>query len=115
MDVWRYTQKGYKPEDTVTNGNRFLIGNGYLGYRGTVEEWGRAELAAVNLAGIYDRNGEKWREPVNAPNGLFAKLFVNGEAMALGETDPLSHSQTVNFRHGIYSRATLFPAVRMNG
>ncbi|HMM30563.1 MAG TPA: hypothetical protein PKB13_02175, partial [Clostridia bacterium] len=113
LDVWNYTQEGYRQEDTVTNGNRFLIGNGYMGYRGTVEEWGKSELAAVNLAGVYDRNGEKWREPVNAPNGLFAKLFVNGEAMALGEAAPLAHGQTVNFRHGIYSRDTAFSAVRL--
>ena len=113
MDVWNYTQEGYRQEDTVTNGNRFLIGNGYMGYRGTMEEWGKSELAAVNLAGIYDRNGEKWREPVNAPNGLFAKLFVNGEAMALGEAVPLTHSQTVNFRHGIFRRDTAFSAVRL--
>lgn len=115
LDVWNYTQERYRPEDTVTNGNRFLIGNGYMGYRGTVDEWGKAELAAVNLAGIYDRNGEKWREPVNSPNGLFAKLAVNGEVMALGETNPLAHSQTVNFCHGIYSRDTVFSAVRIQG
>lgn len=113
MDVWSYTQEGYRPEDTVANGNRFLIGNGYMGYRGTADEWGKAELAAVNLAGIYDRNGERWREPVNAPNGLFAKLTVNGESMALGEATSLSHSQTVDFRHGIYRRDTAFPAARI--
>ncbi len=71
MDVWSYSQNTYDSRETITNGNRFLIGNGYMGYRGTMDEWGKPELAAVNLAGVYDRNGDRWREPVNAPNGLF--------------------------------------------
>jgi trehalose/maltose hydrolase-like predicted phosphorylase len=76
-----FTQTGYRGEDVVTNGNRFLIGNGYMGLRGTMDEWGKAQLAAVNLAGVYDQNGDRWREPVNAPNGLFARLTVNGVPM----------------------------------
>ena len=113
MDLWSYTQNGYNAGDTVANGNRFLIGNGYMGYRGTMDEWGQKEFAAVNLAGVYDQNGDKWREPVNAPNGLFAKLFVNGRAAALGEDEPLSHSQSINFRHGVHTRETEFDSVRI--
>jgi kojibiose phosphorylase/nigerose phosphorylase len=113
LDVWSYTLEGYNAEDTVINGNRFLIGNGYMGYRGTMDEWGRAELAAVNLAGLYDQNGDKWREPVNAPNGLFAKLFLDGKPVSLGETPALRHSQTVRFRDGLHCRDTDFGAVRI--
>ncbi|MCL1820683.1 MAG: glycoside hydrolase family 65 protein [Oscillospiraceae bacterium] len=113
MDIWSYTQSGYREEDTVTNGNRFLVGNGYMGYRGTMDEWGKSEFAAVNLAGVYDQNGDKWREPVNAPNGLFAVLSVNGETVALGKTTAQKHTQTVHFRRGTHSRDTLFAPVRI--
>ena len=113
MDVWSFSQSGYREEDIVTNGNRFLTGNGYMGCRGTMDEWGRPQLAAVNLAGVYDQNGDKWREPVNAPNGLFARLTVNGAITALGLTEPLEHRQTVDFRRGVHSRDTLFPSVRI--
>ncbi|MCL2003663.1 MAG: glycoside hydrolase family 65 protein [Oscillospiraceae bacterium] len=113
MDIWSYTQNGYNADDTVTNGNRFLIGNGYMGYRGTMDEWGRGEMAAVNLAGVYDQNGDQWREPVNAPNGLFAKLSVNGEELSLGKAEPSAHSQTVHFRRGTHSRDTEFAAARI--
>ncbi len=111
MDVWSYSQNTYDPRETVTNGNRFLIGNGYMGYRGTMDEWGKSELAAVNLAGVYDQSGDRWREPVNAPNGLFFKLSVAGEAMALGEAEPLKHRQTVYFRRGVHQRETEFQKV----
>ncbi|MDR1737064.1 MAG: glycoside hydrolase family 65 protein [Oscillospiraceae bacterium] len=113
MDVWRYTQSGFNEQDAVTNGNRFLVGNGFMGYRGTMDEWGREQLAAVCLAGVYDQNGGKWREPVNAPNGLFAELTLHGKPVALGRTEPSEHSQTVDFRRGTHSRDTRFPGVRI--
>lgn len=58
------------PESIPDNGNRLLVGNGCLGIRGTLEEAGKEQLAAVNIAGIYDRVGDGWREPLNAPNPL---------------------------------------------
>lgn len=117
MDIWSFTKEGYNSEDTVLNGNRFLIANGYMGYRGTLDEWGRDEMAAVNIAGFYDRFEDKWREPINAPNGLYARLTVNGETQALGvgstkialsEDCPL-HTQTINFKNGLHTRETSFP------
>ena len=74
MNTHIYTKAVYDPESSVQDGNRFLIANGYMGIRGTVEEADRSMLPAVNLAGLYDRNGDLWREPVNAPMGLYAKL-----------------------------------------
>ncbi|MDR1669460.1 MAG: glycoside hydrolase family 65 protein [Oscillospiraceae bacterium] len=113
MDIWTFTQDGYREEDIVTNGNRFLVGNGYMGFRGTMDEWGRRQMAAVCLAGVYDQNGDRWREPVNAPNGLFARLTVNGADMALGAEKPLEHRQTIDFRRGVHKRDTLFEPVRI--
>jgi kojibiose phosphorylase/nigerose phosphorylase len=78
-----------------------------------MDEWGRDELAAVNLAGVYDQHGDLWREPVNAPNGLFAKLTLNGEELSLGVTAPLTHSQAIDFRRGVHSRNTEFAAARI--
>ena len=108
MDIWSYAEEGFNKEDIVTNGNRFLTGNGYMGIRGTMDEWGRQEMAAINLAGVYDQNGDNWREPVNAPDPLFTKIKVNGKTVALGETEPLYHRQSVNFQKGLHSRNTIF-------
>jgi len=113
LSIWSFTLEGYNSDDIVTNGNRFLIGNGYMGYRGTMDEWGRHEMAAVNLAGIYDQYENNWREPVNAPNPLFAQLTINGEIITLGKTEHLNHSQTVNFRRGLHLRDTAFKNVRI--
>ena len=115
MDTWTLKAEGYDPARVVTDGNRFLIANGYLGVRGTVEEAGSASFAAVNLAGVYDRFENRWREPVNAPNGLYAKLVFNGAAMALGEREARSHSLQIGYRHGVFRRETDFGPVKITG
>ncbi|MCL2081929.1 MAG: glycoside hydrolase family 65 protein [Oscillospiraceae bacterium] len=107
-DIWKYTRSGFDKNEVITNGNRFLIGNGFIGYRGTMDEWGKDELSAVNLAGIYDQNGDKWREPVNAPNGVFCKILIDRIPMALGETETKEHTQTIDFRRGVHERETDF-------
>ena len=58
-------------------GNKYLTGNGYFGIRGTMEEYKKDNMPAVNLAGIYDKVGHKWRESVNAPNPLFTYVKVD--------------------------------------
>ena len=74
MDTWSLEKRGYDPRRVVEDGNRFLIANGYMGVRGTAEEADSSSCPAVNLAGVYDRFADRWREPVNAPNALFLHL-----------------------------------------
>ena len=108
--AWTIERHDFSPEAAADNGNRFLVGNGYLGIRGTLDEHGKDQLAAVNLAGIYDRVGDGWREPLNAPNPLHTVLSVDGEVFALPEKEPLSHTQNLDYRHGIASRETAWQA-----
>ena len=111
--LWSMKKEGYDPSLVIENGNRFLIANGYMGFRGTVEEAGSTSCPAVNLAGVYDQYQDRWREPVNAPNGLYLKIFVNGEAMGLGEKEPVSHGLSIDYRHGVFHRDTNFGSVSL--
>ncbi len=104
--AWLIQNAFTQPETVPDNGNRLLIGNGYMGIRGTLEEHGKNQLAAVNLAGIYDQVGDGWREPLNAPNPLHTVLSVNDEVLALPEKQPFAHMQCLNYRYGIFSRRT---------
>jgi len=108
MDLWMLEKHGYDPASAVDDGNRFLIANGYVGVRGTVEEADASVFPAINLAGVYDRNGDRWREPVNAPNGLFLRLRFNGEVFALPDRAPASHRLSIDYRRGVFSRETDF-------
>ena len=61
-------------ENIEKNGNRFILGNGYLGYRGTLDEFRKKELACLNLPGLFDQVENKTVEPVNSPNPLYTYL-----------------------------------------
>lgn len=113
--AWSLKRTGYDPGTVVEDGNRFLIANGYMGVRGTVEEAGSSALPAINLAGVYDQFEDRWREPVNAPNGLYVKVWANGEPMALGEKAPVRHSLEISYRHGVFRRETDFGPVALKG
>lgn len=105
---WRIEEHGFQPEAVIKNGNKFLTANGYMGYRGTLEENGAAELAAVNLSGVYDQRGTAWREPVNAPNPFHVVTRVAGQVL-----DPLQHpisdhEQVLDMAAAVHHRRTTF-------
>lgn len=101
---------GFDPSAIAKNGCRFLSGNGYLGLRGTLAEYGAKELACVNLSGIYHlRKGSDWREPLNAPHPLRARLTRNGLPVALPDTAPEKHRQYLRYDVGVQGRETVFP------
>lgn len=108
--MWKLTETGFDSERIASDGNRFLVGNGYMGVRGTLEEYGKEQLAAVNLAGIYDLAGNRWREPVNAPNPLFAFLCVDKTPYLLPEMAQkcVSHTMELDFRSGLFRRKTVW-------
>ena len=105
---WLVTESNPGPDRSEALGSKLLIGNGYLGYRGTLEEYGKAQLVACTLSGVYDKRGDAWREPVNAPNGLLVRLYHGKKLLSPLEQRPLKHSQSLDFRHGLHRRETVF-------
>ena len=103
---WEISDDGWAGEDVLQNGNRLLTGNGYLGRRGVVDEAEASDMPATILAGIYDRHGDLWREPVNSPDPLFIQLTADGVSLKAGDRYTESHEQALNFRYGVYSRRT---------
>lgn len=89
-------------------GNKFLIGNGFVGVRGTLDEFGQAEKVACIPTGIYDQYPGKWREPINLPNPLFFQVSVSGEALHAVDSASESHVQRLDFQRGVASRKTVF-------
>lgn len=113
MIDWRIREEGYEEKDAPSLGNRYLVANGYLGIRGTLEEYEADKLPAINLAGIYDESSG-WREPINLPNGCFSYLKVDGEAYRLPEKNAILHGIELDYRYGIFSRHTTWRTPRGN-
>ena len=113
MNTWLLQKEGFAKKDVASDGNRFLCANGYMGLRGVPEEAGSALFPAVTLAGVYDQYQDKWREPVNAPNCLFIHAYFNGQSLSVEDAEPQAHVTSLDYRYGIYSRKTDFPAARI--
>ena len=105
---WLIREDGFSSAKIEILGSKLLIGNGYLGYRGTLEEFSKSELVACTLSGIYDRKGDAWREPVNAPNAFFTRLYAGKKLLNPLLTKPHRHGQSLDIRHGIHSRETVY-------
>ncbi|GFZ34482.1 kojibiose phosphorylase [Clostridium zeae] len=105
---WLIKENIFDKDKIELNGNKFLIGNGYMGYRGTMEEFSKEQLVACNLSDLYDKVGDKWREPVNAPNGLLTRLYCNGELLSVLSSDIECHEQELNIRNSTHRRYTKF-------
>lgn len=112
MISWIIEEVGFDSRNIASNGNKFLTGNGYMGVRGTLEEFTKENLVAVNLAGIYDRVGEGWREPLNAPNGLYTTLKIDEEEYSMPESQPFYHSCSLDYRKALFTRKTVWKTKR---
>lgn len=115
MMDWKLREEGLEAasrEKIAYLGNKFLIGNGYMGVRGTLAEYDKTNLVAVNLAGIYDKVGSGWREPLNAPNGFYTCLEVDGNVIKLPDAEPVEHYIELDYRHGIFKRHTKWSTPR---
>jgi nigerose phosphorylase len=107
-DEFLLKETRFVPDHIELNGSKFLLGNGYMGYRGTLEEYSKGNQVACTLAGIYDRMGGAWREPVNAPNGFHTILYCNHQALEVPAVPPETHIQWLDIRRAIHHRETVF-------
>lgn len=112
MISWKLTENGFDSEKIASNGNKYLTGNGYMGVRGTLDEYDKSHLVAINLAGIYDQVGDSWREPLNAPNAYYGYLIIDGQTVKLPDMEPSDHSVCLDYRRGVLKRRTQWTTAR---
>jgi kojibiose phosphorylase len=106
--LWKVSTNKFinEKESIMRTGNVYQIANGYMGYRGTLDEFGPEESVGITLAGIFDRVGDAWREPVNAPNGGFTRVTLDGKAISARSTTIKRHIQSLNLENAVFERET---------
>ena len=105
---WSITEPGTGEQMIDRLGASFLMGNGWLGYRGTLEEDTRARMTATIVSGLYDKAGDGWREPVNMPNALHIQTLYQGKPLDARTGKIESHAQTLDLFHAAHRRRTVF-------
>lgn len=106
--MFKLVKKGFEKENIIPYGNMFLIGNGHLGYRGTLEEFKKNELVGLNIIGFYDKYKDKWRESLNAPNPFFVHIKTKDTSFSVLDTKPSLHKQSLDLKRAIFNRHTEF-------
>ena len=109
-NLWKVSTDTFvnEKESIMRMGNVYQIANGYMGYRGTFDEFGPDELVGITIAGIFDRVGDSWREPVNAPNGGYTKLTVDGNEISALTSTVKKHAQILNLENAVFNRETTY-------
>ncbi|NAS14234.1 glycoside hydrolase family 65 protein [Poritiphilus flavus] len=102
---WEIIENSFDPDQLVTTGSNFMIGNGYLGYRGTFEEWEAREYVACVVTDTWDQaEGSQWSELCNVPNGLFTQLFVDNDMFSAFSGKTEDYYRALDLRHGLNQR-----------
>ncbi|MEM9000866.1 MAG: glycosyl hydrolase family 65 protein [Bacteroidota bacterium] len=102
---WEIIEKSFDPQQLVTTGSNFMIGNGYMGYRGTFEEWQAEEFVACIVTDTWDlAKNSKWSELCNVPNGLFAQLYLEDEMLNMFDGHTKEYYRALDMRYGLNQR-----------
>ena len=106
--MWEIKEEGFDENKIIHYGNQFLIGHLNLGVRGTLDEYKKEQLVAINLPLIYDKVGDGWRESINGFNPLYTSIKVNGEELNILKKTPVEHHQKLDMSCAMMSRKTVF-------
>ena len=98
----------YPYEDREFIANSFIIGNGRIGYKGTLEEERATDKVTLNIVGVYDQSGDKWRESLNAFNPLFVSVSNVGTGQNYHYVDAFNHTLELDIENGVLYRQSEF-------
>lgn len=101
-----YTRKNYSFKDREYIANQFLIGNGHIGFKGTMEEETKEDKVTLNMIGAYDQCGDKWRESLNFFNPFFLQIYEGGKLCHY--RDSPNHKLSLKLNEAIVKRKTHF-------
>ncbi len=102
---WDIIENSFSEEQLVTTGSNFMIGNGYMGYRGTFDEWEADRFVACIVTDTWDQSeGSRWSELCNVPNGLFTQLYVGEELLSAFEGSTQQYHRALDMKYGLNKR-----------
>ncbi|WP_328348970.1 glycoside hydrolase family 65 protein [Micromonospora sp. NBC_00421] len=95
----------------------FALGNGWVGWRGTLDEGQPYGMPGSYLNGLHERREQSYPEDgyafpqesdsvISAPNAALIRLWVAGEPLDLRTGTVRSHERTLDLRAGVVERHT---------
>lgn len=106
---WDIYEREFIPEQIVTTGSNYMIGNGYYGYRGTFADDGKNEYVGCILSDTYDNADGVWKELVTVPNGLFTLVRAGGKDIRWNDGAGRDYRRSLHFRYGEWRAQATWP------
>jgi alpha,alpha-trehalose phosphorylase len=118
-DPWQLTETTFDASDIGTTETLFAVGNGYLGFRGNVEEGHDARAHGTFINGFHEtwpiRHAEEafgfartGQTMVNVPDAKIIRLYVDDEPLLLSVADLVKYERTLDMRDGVLTRDLLW-------
>ncbi len=92
---WEVVDTAPIPTRGVTVGSNFMVGNGYLGYRGTRPDQRATDFVACVVSDTYDMADGVWRELCTVPNALYVGIRLDGEPLSIDLDQPAEVEYTL--------------------
>ncbi|NQT89988.1 MAG: glycoside hydrolase family 65 protein [Candidatus Omnitrophica bacterium] len=105
---WLIKEEGWVRDIQGVREAQLALGNSFLGSRSVLEELPYDSKPGTYIAGLYDNVGSQVAELVNWPNPFNFKITADGEKLGVVSMDVVEHSRTLNLRHGLLSRHSVF-------
>ncbi|MEC9484841.1 MAG: glycosyl hydrolase family 65 protein [Candidatus Izemoplasma sp.] len=102
---WQIIKKEFIKREAITDGSNFMIGNGYLGYRGTFSEDTKDNFVGCILSDTWDNADGKWEELCTVPNALYTAVYHNDSPITV-DTNLIDFNRELDIKHGITKRET---------
>ncbi|MDD3477463.1 MAG: hypothetical protein PHP32_01125 [Candidatus Izemoplasmatales bacterium] len=106
--MYSITKSGYDPKRVSLDGTTFLLQNGSLSLRGTLEEHQAKDSAACNLFGLLDSDEEGRKRAVTTHHPLTAFFEYRGNKIGVDTLPPYLHESSLDMKTGTFSRKTTF-------
>jgi len=120
INDWKVVEECFSPETSYRNETLFSLGNGYLGFRGNLEEGSDGTgLEGTYINGFYETETIKYGEiaygfpeksqtMLNIANSKRIRIFVEDEEFSLLKGNLTAYSRALNMREGLLKRTLVW-------
>ena len=122
-EPWNITEETFDIKNNYRNETVFVLSNGYMGMRGTLEEAYRLEkgfgMEGNFINGFYESETIRYGETaygfadqtqtmLNVSNAKIIRLSVCGEEFSIFEGTLLKHQRTLDMKNGVLKREVIW-------
>ena len=100
---WVLVEHRYESARNASAGGLFLIGNGYLGYRGTLADQRASDHVGLVLTDTYDNADGTWTELCTVPNPLYATIEIDRRPLDLATTDRRAYRRSLDLSRAVWA------------